>query len=123
MRNAVLGLTLGLVTALAMPAIAAPKAARPSKAAKAAGDAETSLGKEERQKLREHMLLREHIVKHVKYPATKQELVSACKGMHEMKTDDKNWFEETLPDKTYNSPDEVMKALGWEVAPQEKTEK
>ena len=123
MRNVVLGLTLGLVTALAMPAIAAPKATRAPKTVKAEGDAETALGKEERLKLREHMRLREHIVKHVTYPATKQELVSACKGMHEMKTDDKKWFEETLADKTYNSADEVMKALGWEVTPPEKTDK
>src|SRR5687767_1529995 len=103
MRIVTLGLTLGLVAALSAPAIAAPKASRPPKTAGAEGSADSAGGKEEQQKLRDHMRLREHITKHVKYPATKQELVGACKGMKEVKADDKKWFAETLADRTYDT--------------------
>ena len=48
-----------------------------------------------------------------KYPASKAEVVAHVKGI---KADDKKWFEETLPDRTYGSADEVMSALGWETA-------
>jgi hypothetical protein len=43
------------------------------------------------------------------------------KGLRDIKPGDRKWFEETLPSKTYETPDEVMKALGWEVAPAGKT--
>jgi len=78
--------------------------------------AEPSLGAQ--QKLREHVKMRNHITKNVKYPATKEEIVTTFKGLHDIKPDDRKWFEETLPSKTYESPDDVMKALGWEVAPE-----
>jgi hypothetical protein len=121
MRIVTLGLTLGIVAALSAPAIAAPKAPRPPKTAE--GSADSAGGKEEQQKLRDHMRLRDHITKHVKYPATKQELVSACKGMKEVKADDKKWFAETLADRTYDTSDEVVKAVGWDPAPPADTDK
>jgi len=37
-----------------------------------------------------------------------------------IKADDKKWFEQTLPDKTYTSADEVFSALGWETTPASK---
>jgi hypothetical protein len=114
MRIAILGMTLGLVAALSAPAIAAPKEPRPPKSAGAEGSAG---GKEEQQKLRDHMRLRDHITKHVKYPASKQDLVGACKGMKEVKADDKKWFAETLADKTYDTAEEVILAVGWEATP------
>ena len=87
-----------------------------AKSAKAADDssasADKTLSKEDQAKLKEHNKLRAEITKQ-KYPATKDEVVSHVKGV---KADDKKWFEETLPDKTYKSADEVMSALGWEVA-------
>jgi hypothetical protein len=52
-------------------------------------------------------------IKKVKYPAAKATIVSHVKGI---KPDDKKWFDQTLPDKTYTSPDEVYSALGWETA-------
>ena len=39
--------------------------------------------------------------------------MSHVKGI---KPDDKKWFDQTLPDKTYTSSDEVFSALGWEAA-------
>ena len=53
-------------------------------------------------------------IKKVKYPAAKANIVSHVKGI---KADDKKWFEETLPDKTYGSADDVFSALGWEPTP------
>ena len=61
----------------------------------------------------EHNKLRSEIKK-VKYPAEKAAIVSHVKGI---KADDKKWFSDTLPDKTYNSADDVFSALGWETTP------
>jgi len=72
------------------------------------------MSKEDQQKLAEHNKLRMEIKK-VKYPASKTTIVAHVKGI---KADDKKWFTETLPDKTYESADDVYTALGWpEAAP------
>jgi hypothetical protein len=81
----------------------------------ASGDeaAAAPLSKDDQEKLKEHNKLRDQIKK-VKYPAAKSTIVSHVKGI---KADDKKWFDQTLPDKTYTSADEVYSALGWETAP------
>ena len=71
------------------------------------------MSKDEQQKLNEHNKLRTEIKK-VKYPAAKADIVAHVKGL---KADDKKWFADTLPDKTYGSADDVFSALGWETAP------
>lgn len=53
----------------------------------------------------------EHL-NHVDYPASKQNLVEACNKMSDVPEDDKKWFEENLPDRSYNSADEAREALG-----------
>lgn len=53
-----------------------------------------------------------HIENDVEYPASKQVLTEACNQMSDVPAEDKKWFEGNLPDKTYNSPDEVKQALG-----------
>jgi hypothetical protein len=67
------------------------------------------MSKDEADKVKEHTKLRTQITK-MKYPASKTTIVSKVKGM---KPDDRKWFTETLPDKTYNSADDVFQALGW----------
>ena len=111
------GWTLVLAVALAVPSFAGLRAAtaKTAKAAKsddaqAQGAGSSDLSKEDQDKLREHNKLRAEIKK-VKYPAPKADVVSHVKGI---KPDDKKWFEETLPDKTYSSADDVYSALGWE---------
>jgi len=104
-------------------AVGAPRAAAKASTADKAEKAEKAqtappLDKDAQAKLKEHMKMRNH-VKGVKYPATKEELVTAFKGFKDIKTDDRKWFEETLPNKTFDNADEVMKALGWEVSPDE----
>jgi hypothetical protein len=102
-----------LALALAVPSFVAVRSAAAKTAASSddsAGGAATS--KEDQEKLKEHNKLRAEIKK-VKYPAAKATIVSHVKGI---KADDKKWFDQTLPDKTYTSPDEVFSALGWETA-------
>ncbi len=95
-----------LALALAAPTFVAVRSA----AAKTAASSDDSAGsKDEQEKLKEHNKLRNEIKK-VKYPAAKSAIVSHVKGI---KADDKKWFEQTLPDKTYTSADEVYTALGW----------
>lgn len=54
-----------------------------------------------------------HLKEHQKFPATKDELVESCNQLSDFSAEDKKWFEENLPDKTYNSADEVIQAFGW----------
>ena len=67
----------------------------------------------DQEKLKEHNKLRMEIKK-VHYPAAKTTIVAHVKGI---KADDKKWFDQTLPDKTYTSADDVYSALGWSTAP------
>src|SRR3954469_15695478 len=111
MRRISIGLSLALAIAFAIPTVARISTAM-AKAAAKGEDSAATMSKDDQAKLKEHNKLRSEIMK-VKYPAAKAEVVSHVKGI---KADDKKWFEETLPDKTYSSADEVMSALGWETA-------
>ena len=53
-----------------------------------------------------------HFKDHQKYPATKAELVESCNKLSDFSAEDKQWFEQNLPEGTYNSAEEVMKAIG-----------
>ena len=118
MRRAMVGWTFVLAAALAIPSFTGggTALAKGKTSATKADDTATTSGspaamsKEDQDKLREHNKLRAEIKK-VKYPAAKADVVSHVKGI---KADDKKWFEQTLPDKTYNSADDVYSALGWE---------
>ena len=109
-----LGSALAFGLALSMSLVAAPAAmAKSAKSGdEASSDSSAGMSKEDQAKLKEHNKLRAEITKQ-KYPASKAEVVAHVKGI---KADDKKWFEETLPDRTYSSADEVMSALGWETA-------
>lgn len=119
MSKFALGLIVSVATALAAPgALSARTTSSDSKAE--AASTESGAGptdKEAQQKLKEHLRLRNHIVKKVKYPATKESVVASLKTAKDVKADDKKWVEETLSERTYDTSDDVVKALGWEVAP------
>jgi len=53
-----------------------------------------------------------HVREHAKYPSTKSELIAQCAGMSDVPKVDKEWIEQNLPDRTYNTADEVIRALG-----------
>ncbi|MBI2032970.1 MAG: hypothetical protein HYT10_00680 [Candidatus Levybacteria bacterium] len=55
----------------------------------------------------------EHLQNHQSYPATKAELVAECNNLSDFSAEDKKWFEENLTERTYNSSEDVMNALGW----------
>ena len=52
-----------------------------------------------------------HAADHIKYPATKAEIVAACAQTPEFSAGEKKWVSENLPEGTYNSPDDVIRAL------------
>ena len=113
MRKLNMGWMMGLALALAVPSFSTAFAAVVEDGAPAATTAAPSMSKEDQAKVTEHNKLRTEIKK-VKYPAAKATIVAHVKGI---KADDKKWFSETLPDKTYGSADEVFSALGWEATP------
>ncbi len=57
--------------------------------------------------------LNEHVGMHVEggYPADCNSLVMACNNLSEFTSEEKEWFSKTLPHGTFNSPDDVKKAL------------
>lgn len=54
----------------------------------------------------------DHLRNHQSFPATKAQLVAECDNLSDFSEEDKNEFKSKLPDGTYNSADEVVKALG-----------
>lgn len=54
----------------------------------------------------------DHFKSHQSYPATKDALVKECNDLADFSAEDKAWFIEHLPEGTYNSAEEVTKALG-----------
>jgi hypothetical protein len=115
MLKSKVGWTLALALALAVPSFSTAFAVNPKATATGEETAPSTSGlsKEDQEKLKEHNKLRSQI-KGVKYPAPKATIVAKVKGI---KPDDKKWFTDTLPDKTYTSADEVFTALGWETTP------
>ena len=116
MRKLNMGWMMALALGLAIPSFSSAYAAgsKSSKAASSGDEASAgSMSKDDQAKLAEHNKLRMEIKK-VKYPASKSTIVAHVKGI---KADDKKWFSETLPDKTYGSADDVYSALGWEATP------
>jgi len=122
MRKLNMGWMMALALGLAVPSFStayaagtkSSKAASTSNSDEASASSAGSMSKDDQQKLAEHNKLRNEIKK-VKYPASKANIVAHVKGI---KADDKKWFSETLPDKTYESADDVYTALGWgETAP------
>lgn len=62
-------------------------------------------------------MMMDHLQGHITYPATKAQLVAACNNMSDVNPQDKTDFAAKLPEGTYNSADDVMKALGMQTAP------
>jgi hypothetical protein len=51
-----------------------------------------------------------HIKNHIKYPASRKQVVEACNNMSDVPSDDKEWFSKALLDGTYRAPDDVVMA-------------
>lgn len=55
---------------------------------------------------------RKHLQAHVHYPASRAEILAACAQTPEFTASEKQWFSNSLPDRTYASADEVLQVLG-----------
>ena len=53
----------------------------------------------------------DHLTKHQSYPATRAELLASCKNLIDFSDAEKKWFAAHLPEGSYASADEVVKAL------------
>lgn len=56
--------------------------------------------------------LKAHSADHIKYPATRAQILEACAQTNEFSAGEQKWISDKLPEGTYNSADEVNKALG-----------
>lgn len=54
----------------------------------------------------------EHLKSHVTYPASKKQIWEMCNTMSHVPEDHRKMFMDKVPEGTYNSADEVMKAAG-----------
>ena len=57
------------------------------------------------------MELDTHIKGHVNYPIGKKEFMASCGNLSHVPADTREWVEKTLPDKMYQSADDVVHAL------------
>lgn len=53
----------------------------------------------------------EHLKRHVKYPADRNAVLSACNNMSDVTDADRTWFNASLPAGTYKGPADVLSAL------------
>ncbi len=95
MRSIIKTLSLTLALSVAVPAFIGASVAV----------AKEATAKVDRQKAAEHFL------KHQTYPATKADLMAACKNLMDFSDSEKKWFADHLAERTYNSADEVMGTL------------
>jgi hypothetical protein len=97
MRNVIKNLTLALALTVASPALVAA----PTAFAKPAASLKVDWKKTE-----------DHLRNHQSYPATRAELLASCKDLMDFSDAEKKWFADHLPEGSYKSADDVLKALG-----------
>ena len=56
--------------------------------------------------------LTQHLEEHQTYPATRAQLLAACNDLVDFSGGEKRWYAEHLPEGTYKSAAEVLKAVG-----------
>lgn len=52
-----------------------------------------------------------HLKNDITYPASKDDIMTACNNFKEIPTSERDWFDKTLPDREYKTPEEVLNAL------------
>jgi hypothetical protein len=93
-------MVLGCILFVGCASNAAPPAAAPAPLAAATTGAKPD---------REQAVL--HLRKHVEYPASRAKVLAACAETPEFSEAEKKWFTDNLPDGSYASADDVMRAL------------
>jgi hypothetical protein len=56
--------------------------------------------------------LTQHLKEHQTYPATRAQLLAACNDLVDFSAGEKRWYADHLPEGTYKSAAEVLKAVG-----------
>ena len=90
-----------LAVSLAAIGMVGPTAARAETAAAEAAAAKPDMKK-----------LTQHLKEHQTYPATRAQLLAACNDLVEFSAGEKRWYADHLPEGTYKSAAEVLKAIG-----------
>lgn len=57
------------------------------------------------------MELSTHIKEHVSYPITKKDFMATCENLGHVPADAREWVAKALPDRTYQSAEDVYHAL------------
>jgi len=57
------------------------------------------------------MELSTHITQHVTYPINKNDFMASCGNLSHIPVDTRQWVEKTLPDRTYQSAEDLFHAL------------
>lgn len=57
------------------------------------------------------MELSTHIKEHVSYPISKKDFMASCGNLSHVPGDAKDWVDKTLPDRTYQSAEDIYHAL------------
>jgi hypothetical protein len=92
-------------------AAADAEAAANETAADAAAEAESQANAEIEGMAPDKAKFAEHAKAHIEYPADKAAIVAACADTDEFTDGEKAWVTGKLPDGTYNSADDLVKAL------------
>ena len=54
-----------------------------------------------------------HFREHQKYPAQREDLISACENLSDLEPEDRQWLHESLSEKKYKTVGDVLDKLGW----------
>ena len=113
----VCGLGIGCSNTAEPAAAEAPATAEPTTGAEAvpaegAAPAEVTATQPDAEKLKAHAN------SHITYPATRAQILEACAKTTEFTEGEKKWIADTLPEGTYNSSEDVLKALQAQPQPQ-----
>lgn len=57
------------------------------------------------------MELQMHIKEHVTYPINKKDFMASCGNLSHVPTDTREWVTKTLPDRTFQSAEDINHAL------------
>jgi hypothetical protein len=97
-------LAFPLITGLSLAALfgcaSTPASEAPPQAAARAPEAQPDVEK-----------ARAHLKEHVKYPATRADVLAACADTPEFTPAEKAWFSDRLPEGSYASADDVLRSL------------
>lgn len=99
-RSLLAGLSLAVIAASSGGCSSTPATESPPKAAASAPEAQPDAEK-----------VRSHLKEHVKYPATRAEVLAACADTPEFTPAEKAWFSDRLPEGSYASADDVLRSL------------